>query len=228
MEQILKYKGYNIEIVADNDADSPRTAYDNCGVMCCWHSRYNLGDMESNGKKGRERSYEPISKGWDGESWLEHMANIDTEVDDYEFSGRDCLRMIREQGTVILPLYLYDHSGITMNTKGFSCGWDSGQVGWIYITKDKIEAESWTPEQAEKYLEGEVQVYDDYLTGNVYGYKVTDADGEDKDSCWGYYGDPEESGCIDEAKGMIDWYVKKDQEEYEKLPKKRAVEMYTV
>ena len=31
-------------------------------------------------------------------------------------------------GMVILPLYLYDHSGITMNTCGFSCPWDSGQV----------------------------------------------------------------------------------------------------
>jgi hypothetical protein len=71
-------------------------------------------------------------------------------------------------------------------------------------------------------------VYDDYLTGNVYGYRITDADGEDKDSCYGYYGSPEESGCIDEAKSTIDWYVKKDQEEYEKLPKKRAAEMYTV
>ena len=37
-------------------------------------------------------------------------------------------------GMVILPLYLYDHSGITMNTCGFSCPWDSGQVGWIYAS----------------------------------------------------------------------------------------------
>jgi len=36
---------------------------------------------------------------------------------------------------VILPLYLYDHGGITMSTGAFSCPWDSGQVGWIYAPK---------------------------------------------------------------------------------------------
>ena len=66
---------------------------------------------------------------------------------------------------MILPLYLYDHSGITMNTTGFSCPWDSGQVGWIYADKRRIEAEygKVTPETVEKarqVLEGEVKSYD--------------------------------------------------------------------
>jgi len=39
---------------------------------------------------------------------------------------------------IILPLYLYDHSGITMSTGPFSCPWDSGQVGWIYAPKQKF------------------------------------------------------------------------------------------
>ena len=38
---------------------------------------------------------------------------------------------------IILPLYLYDHSGISMKTTPFSCQWDSGQVGWIYVEKKK-------------------------------------------------------------------------------------------
>ena len=43
---------------------------------------------------------------------------------------------------VILPLYLYDHSGITMSTSVFSCPWDSGQVGWIYAEKKKLIEET--------------------------------------------------------------------------------------
>jgi len=39
---------------------------------------------------------------------------------------------------IILPLFLYDHSGITMSTGPFSCPWDSGQVGWIYASKQKF------------------------------------------------------------------------------------------
>ena len=42
---------------------------------------------------------------------------------------------------VLLPLYLYDHSGITMNTGGFSCPWDSGQVGWIFADGNAIRRE---------------------------------------------------------------------------------------
>ena len=41
----------------------------------------------------------------------------------------------------------------------------------------------------EKVLRGEVKVYDQYLQGDVYGYVIEDADGEEIDSSWGYYGD---------------------------------------
>ena len=38
--------------------------------------------------------------------------------------------------------FIYDHSGITMNTTGFSCPWDSGQVGWIYCSKKRFLSET--------------------------------------------------------------------------------------
>lgn len=36
----------------------------------------------------------------------------------------------------ILPLYLYDHSGLAMSTSDFGDRWDSGCVGFIYMDKD--------------------------------------------------------------------------------------------
>ena len=94
--------------------------------------------------------------------------------------------------SVILPLYLYDHSGITMNTSGFSCPWDSGQVGWIYadynmIKKEYGEVTPETLERAKALLESEVEEYDYYLTGQCYGYKLYEGDAE-IDSCWGFLG----------------------------------------
>jgi hypothetical protein len=44
-----------------------------------------------------------------------------------------------EDKVCIKDLYLYDHSGITISTSPFSCGWDSGQVGFIYLTRQKCE-----------------------------------------------------------------------------------------
>lgn len=115
----------------------------------------------------------------------------------------DCLSALRMselielvgqmEGMVILPLYLYDHSGITMNTGGFSCPWDSGQVGWIYADHDMTKKEygEVTPEtlaKAESLLQSEVEEYDYYLTGQCYGFKLYEGDAE-IESRWGFLGD---------------------------------------
>jgi len=113
-------------------------------------------------------------------------------------------------GMVILPLYLYDHSGITMNTSGFHCPWDSGQVGWIYADKDKILSEfggdKLTPElreKAEKLLRGEVDYYDHFIRGDCYGFQLYKED-EEIDSCWGFIGDQ------DDLRDAIEEYMPED------------------
>jgi hypothetical protein len=117
---------------------------------------------------------------------------------------------------VILPIYLYDHSGLTINTVGFHCPWDSGQVGWIYATvdealKQKLGYQSKngkfysykrnTPalrKTMREILLAEVETYDEYLRGEVYGYKCIKleecgkcghVDEVEVDSCFGFYGD---------------------------------------
>lgn len=102
------------------------------------------------------------------------------------------------KGSVVLPVYMYDHSGITISTNAFNCRWDSGQVGWIYATREAIRENFGVQrvtkkqrEQTEKQLIAEIKTLDDYLTGNVYGY-VYEEDGEQVESCWGYIGNPKE------------------------------------
>jgi len=133
----------------------------------------------------------------------------------------------RMEGMVILPLYLYDHSGITMNTGGFSCPWDSGQVGWIYADSDMVKKEydAVTPEtiaKAESLLQSEVKEYDYYLTGQSYGFKLYEGD-KQIDSCWGYLGDINDvkkdimQYLPDECKNIVDSLEHQygiDEEEY--------------
>jgi hypothetical protein len=71
---------------------------------------------------------------------------------------------------------------ITINTGGYSCPWDSGQVGFIYVSREKVREEyGWkviTKKREEKIVEilrDEVKTYDQYLTGDVYGYIVYEA-----------------------------------------------------
>ncbi|MFR9543614.1 MAG: hypothetical protein SNH27_16395, partial [Rikenellaceae bacterium] len=77
------------------------------------------------------------------------------------------------------------------------------EQGWKNITKERRE-------KVESWLEAEVKLYDQYLTGDVYGYTISECDNEDNeldDSCWGFYG-REGIECLTiEAKSYIDQHV---------------------
>lgn len=51
-----------------------------------------------------------------------------------------------------------------------------------------------------KCLEGSIQLFRDWAFGNVYGYVIEGQDGEQVDSCWGFFGDYDnEFGALSEA-----------------------------
>ncbi len=123
------------------------------------------------------------------------------------------LMELASQTNLILPVHLYDHSGLTMNTTGFSCNWDSGQIGYIFVSHKDIEelygdlsAES--IEKARNCLLAEVKEFDCYLRGENYGFRLLQ-DGQEVDSCWGFLGEIEDiKECIashlpDEFKDMV-------------------------
>ena len=108
-----------------------------------------------------------------------------------------------EQGTevstrdnIVLPVYAYIHSGVALNTTGFSCPWDSGQSGFIYENKAEIRKEFGVKrispklrKQVENRMKAEIEVFSKYLNGEVYGFVIEDEQGEEVDSCWGFFGD---------------------------------------
>ncbi|KZN20778.1 MULTISPECIES: hypothetical protein [Pseudomonas] len=190
-----------IEVVQDSDAESPRK-WDNLGVMVCAHRRYTLGDED-----GLSQVVAFI-KEHVSETSLENIGFDEGDLPSIEKA------LLLSGKAVVIPLHLYDHSGITMSTSPFHCQWDSGQVGFIYVSKEAVLKEfGWkqmSPKrtlQVAQTLNSEVVVYDQYLQGDVWGFRVN-ADGEDSDSCWGFYGsDPVTNGILehlsDEAKKMV-------------------------
>lgn len=166
-----------ITIQQDGNPESPRS-WDNVGTMITFHGRYDLGD------KDHGFNHEDYA------SWEDMGAAIAKQY------GKGC---------IILPLYLYDHSGITMNTTGFHCRWDSGQVGFIVASAETIRKNFMVKritakvrERAAASLVGEVETFDQYIRGDVFGFIVKDDDGKVTDSCWGFYGtDPMENGMSD-------------------------------
>ncbi len=111
----------------------------------------------------------------------------------------DLLTLLQElRDCVLLPLYLYDHGGIIMNTGGFSCPWDSGQVGWIFADGDAIRKAYGncgrkSMATATAALEDEVKIYDHYIQNDCWYYRLYE-DGEEIDSCGGFIGNVESCG----------------------------------
>lgn len=188
--ETIPYRGYNIKVMHDDDCSNPREDY--ClGKMICFHGRYILGD-----------SHDLRSKDFD--SWDEIMVHL----------VKNC------GAVVILPLYLYDHSGLALSTRSWlgrahHAEWDSGKVGFIYATrKDIFEAfggkrlTAKLRDRVEKSLNGEVETYSSWLGGEVYGFKIEpgteDLPEIEMDSVWGFIGDYEDSGLVEDAKMEID------------------------
>lgn len=190
-------------IYLSRDPQNPRTDVFNCTTMWCWHKRYNLGDE---GGKPREGDF----RGWE-------------EIADYIRSNHgDALLLIQ-------PLYLIDHSGISISTGSFRDRWDSGQVGFIFVTdhhyveamgetNDSIESKrAW----AEKVIAQEVELYDTYLQGLVYFGELLDLDnpGGEREMSGDYYGyKHRESGLLQDLLGA------EAVEGAEELGHKRALE----
>lgn len=135
--------------------------------------------------------------GFDGHSITE-LADGETERNEGE-SVMDFFRRMNPD-KYVFPIYGYEHGGLSLSTgRGgqFSDRWDSGLYALAACDKKKFEEEVKVPEgktaedRALEILEGEVETMDHYLNGEVYGYVVENSCGDETDSCWGFYDDPE-------------------------------------
>ena len=102
-----------------------------------------------------------------------------------------------ERDYLIVPVYMYIHSGIALSLAPFSCPWDSGLGFVAYVSKADLRKEynvkRLTPavkQRAMDCLGSEVEEYGAYLNGNTFGVVVTDMESgeETDDTCWGFYG----------------------------------------
>jgi len=165
-------KGIKLIVEQDEFAESPRE-WDNLGTMVCWHKQYNLGDKHD------------FKTPEDFQDWLKEQI---------------------PQNHIVLPLYMYDHSGIGISTDNsrypYNCPWDAGQIGWIYVIEETIKKEYGRLtisiiDKAVETLQKEVDIYNQYLGGDVYCFVVEKISKcgtckqeivETIDSCGSFYG----------------------------------------
>ncbi len=90
------------------------------------------------------------------------------KAEDFE-SWREMKRYIEktEKPFVIYPVSMRDHSRLSLN-KGIISDWDSGQVGYIWITKDKAMKNNISKDEADIIINGVLEEYEAYLNGEIY------------------------------------------------------------
>jgi hypothetical protein len=157
MENYKQVGGYAFKLnYADlDDYYYDNDNYDSCVSMFCFHRKYNIGDKHKYSQS-------------DFRSWDKFETQLKKDYD---------IRIIK-------PLYMYDHSGITISTSPFSCPWDSGQIGFAFFTAEAIRQRFGTKriterilKRAERVLEDSVRLYDNFLVGNMFELSMCDSDG---------------------------------------------------
>lgn len=188
-----KYRNFTIKIYAVNEPEDPR-GLDNLGTMICFHNRYILGDTNNTYRSENYSSWEEMKKA-----------------------------IIKNEDPVtIFPMYMMDHSGLSIQTppfEGIYGRFDSGQIGFIFVSKDRVRKEfnikritQKMYEKVRKLLKNEVETYNHYIEGNVFKYDIHDKNGEIISEHSGdFYGsDFKKSGLLQSAKEDIDNILKNE------------------
>ena len=147
-----KQTGMKVTVSVDEYPSNPREGC-NLTTMICHHRRYSLGDVKESEK----------------------------------FNGYDSLKELKQalveyygEMAYIEPLSLYDHSIQTLAIGEPTDRWDSGYVGFIFVTKE--QARAWFKvkritksilKKIEKLAQSEVKEYNKvWLWGEVYNLEL--------------------------------------------------------
>jgi hypothetical protein len=182
--------GLTVTVEYDDSGCSDNPIDDESVVkLCLAGSLSHLGNVEGTRDLERDK-YNAL------ESISELPDSLYDVYDDMTDSHVVTLNNAFDRHFLSLPVYCYQHGNIALSTGSFSCPWDSGMAGLVYMSKD--DARQWynvkrlskrTQDKTDSILSGIVKNVGQWANGEVYGWEVVDSDGETLDSCWGYIGD---------------------------------------
>ena len=174
---------YVLHIQQDELAENPRTFCDYDTIFAAFGSHSQVGDRIN--EKDPEEFWNSLVQKYAPTDKFLTVEQCQTRLYPY---------------LVSLPVWGYSHSGLTI-----SCGervypyndrWDSGLLGWIVFPKPDYWGADWR-KRAFEAMRAEIEEVDTWLQGEVYGYTFYQ-NGEETDSCWGFYGSNlEESGIAE-------------------------------
>ena len=196
MEEEIKLKsGKFLQIFVDDSPENPRD-WDNWSIMALTHKNYTLGDSDI-----------PFNfEDFDSFKAVEHYINKTYNP------------------LVMFSVSMYEHSDIVLSL-GAASGYeafDTSNVGFVFITQERLdilgssqgfgdgilndETDEEYKLRLKGYIEQELNVYNNYLSGEVYRYKLIEkklcdlhySHDIEHDSLSGFYGsDYTTNGILD-------------------------------
>lgn len=132
-------------------------------------------------------------------------SGLDPETGETNEEAKDYIKKYH-----IFGLEAYIHSGVVLalSREGnfVDRQWDVSQLGLVFVSKKETQSRK----KAHRLALGLIEGWNDYLSGNVYGFLIEDPFGEESCGSWGFYGNYETSGLISEAKAEIVNALKED------------------
>lgn len=131
-------------------------------------------------------------------TWVSNYRNFngdedaDTSILDFYFKNRT-EEIYQDKDIIIVPVYAYIHSGISLSTKRFNDKWDSGIFAVAYLKKsenpERFDVISKELSIGINDLSLEVSQMQDYLNGEVYSVERLDNESQESlDYCDDIYG----------------------------------------
>jgi hypothetical protein len=172
--------------------------------------------------------YEPAKEYWDQGIQFITWERNSTLSDLHSFTDKEAVARIGEKIGYCFNLYKYEHGLVAYNVSGFSCPWDSGQVGYLVIPYSALpEGLSATDElkSAEQLAKGVCEEITDWCNGNYVMFVVRDEHGDILDSCGGFNGSDYEYAFEEGEAAAKYWLDKKYEEDAADLENER-LDMY--
>jgi hypothetical protein len=133
------------------------------------------------------------------------LENIMKKTGDEATSQEEHIKMMterinaetNEKVIAIYPVVKYEHSGVAYSL-GAKHGFDNSNNGFYIITKESQKEIGVAKKDFEKVIKEELNVFNQYLNGEIYKAILYDDKGKEIDSCCGFYDIEDIKECLPE------------------------------
>ena len=172
---------------------------------------------------------EPAKELWDQGIQFITWERNSTLSDLHSWQDKEAVARIGEKIGYCFNLYKYEHGLVQYNVSGFSCPWDSGQVGYLVIPYSALPKDLSGIDElkaAEKLAKSVCEEITDWCNGNYVCFEVLDENGELLDCCGGFSGG--DDYALEEGVEIAKWHLKKYYEKQAREIEHERPDMYEV